>query len=96
MANEISTNTAYVDTGSSEISSDPTRLKGVIITAVGGAAQVILQDNRAVKANVMDVRIPSTDPTLHINLSLSPVMFANGIFVGTLSNAVVTLILERA
>lgn len=95
MANEINTNTAYIDTGSSAITTDPTKLTGITVTPSGGAATIVLQDNQSTKVNVINLTVPSGNPSRFFDLSKTPIMFTNGIFIGTLTTALATLIYER-
>ena len=93
MANAKSGNSVYIDsTGSLE--TDSTVVVGVILTATAANA-VLALTNSAGTVNKLNLRVPTSGDTVHFDFAQSPIHFPAGIAVGTLTNAIATLIYTR-
>ena len=97
MANQRNGNMIYVDTTDSTFSADRVLLSVILLanhaTAVGA---VTLQNNSASPTTLMTLQVdPEIEKTKHFNFADSPLLFPDGIKITTLSNAVITLIIDK-
>lgn len=96
MANEITTNTIHIDTGSSGVTDFPTKVVGIVMTATGSDATFILQENNTAKETKMTLLQQATESSTYIDLTSIPVLFANGVYVSTVTaGGRLTLIYNR-
>lgn len=96
LANEITTNTIHIDTGSSVLTDFPTSVLAIVMTATGGDATFILQENDTAKETKMTLLQQATDSSTFIDLTAIPIMFTNGVYVSTVTaGGRITLIYKR-
>lgn len=97
MANVLSGNSYFVDTGSTSLSTTPTSVVCLIITGHSGNAELILanNDSGASYPTKLDVHVASGD-TKHIDLSSTPMFFPSGIRVVTCTNCTATIIFKAS
>ena len=69
-----------------------TRLRGIILSSSGGAGAVTLQDGNSVTQFQADV--PNGD-VLSYNLAEDGIVFEGGMTISALSNAIVTVIIDK-
>ena len=69
-----------------------TRLRGIILSSSGGAGAVTLQDGNSVTQFQADV--PSGD-VFSYNLAEDGIVFEGGMTISALSNAIVTVIIDK-
>ena len=69
-----------------------TRLRGIILSASGGAGSVTLQDGNSVTQFQADV--PNGD-VFSYNLAEDGIVFEGGMTISALSNAIVTVIIDK-
>lgn len=99
MANVRSANTFYIDTVHSS-SSDDLVIKNIkliylIISATSANAQIVLADATTGDKKV-DLRAATSGSSYYVRFDENPVVFANGIKVATLTNAVATAVIEES
>lgn len=94
MASQLG-NTIYLDSSSDSgfTTSNKVRLKRIVLTATSSNGTIAIKDNGQ-DSLMIDVREPTSGVTRDIDLGRTPILIPNGIKLGTLSNCVVTLILE--
>ncbi len=91
MANARNGNSHYVDaTGVLETSN--CKVAAVTIWASAANAILILTDNAASPVNKVKLGLATAGDTQHYNFTDSPITFPAGLKVGTLTNAIVTII----
>lgn len=99
MANIRSSNTFYIDTqysgASDELAVKNIRVLSVTVAAVAAPAQVILADS-STGTNKLDLRVAVADSTELFDFSDAPVVFPNGIRPKTLTDAIVTCVIEES
>jgi|TARA_R100001126_G_C4833980_1_gene153283 hypothetical protein len=69
-----------------------TRLRGIILSSSGGAGAVTLQDGNSVTQFQADV--PNGD-VFSYNLAEDGIVFEGGMTISALSNAIVTVIIDK-
>ena len=69
-----------------------TRLRGIILSSSGGAGSVTLQDGNSVAQFQADV--PNGD-VFSYNLAEDGIVFEGGMTISALSNAIVTVIIDK-
>ena len=69
-----------------------TRLRGIILSSSGGAGAVTLQDGNSVTQFQADV--PNGD-VFSYNLAEDGILFEGGMTISALSNAIVTVIIDK-
>ena len=69
-----------------------TRLRGIILSSSGGAGSVTLQDGNSVTQFQADV--PNGD-VFPYNLAEDGIVFEGGMTISALSNAIVTVIIDK-
>lgn len=98
MANTRNGNTFYIDTqysaAADELAVKNIRITGVIVTATGASGRVVLGDSSV--ATKLDLRVATSGETMQFYFDVHPVNFSTSIRPTTLSNAVVTCIIEEA
>lgn len=93
MANIRSGNTVYIDaTGAISIEKN-LNVVAVIVTATAASGRIVIQDNASSPQNKMDLRVATSGQSQLFSLVGSEVSFTNGLRIGTLTNAVATIIL---
>lgn len=97
MANAINGNTIYVDTTGSIGLSSPQGvvLSHVIVTATAASAQIVIRDDATSPVNKLDLRVPTSGDSKQYDFSDRPIVFPEGIEIGTVTNAVATLVFSR-
>ena len=95
MANIRSGNTWYIDTASESLEAKNVSLIGIILTASGGPAELVLGDNVSGASYPAKLTLlQPTTTTAHYILDQSPIVFPNGIRVVTATNVKATLIIK--
>ena len=97
MANVRNSNTFYIDTQYSA-ASDELAIKNIkvvyaIVTATAGNGRVVLGDSSV--ATKIDLREATSGATAYFDFSDKPLVFSTSIRPTTLTNAVVTLVIEE-
>lgn len=96
MANANTSTVLYIDTGSSSITTEPTKVIGIIYTATAATASFILQENSNSKETKFRLDLADANTTDYIDLSTTPILFHNGVYAATITDGVITLIYERS
>jgi len=93
MANVITPTTAFVDTtGDLDIRTNRNiKVSYIVMTSTGASALAALQDISG-PTDKMELRIDTTDKSQIFDFSRNPLIFANGVRIGTLTNAKLTLV----
>lgn len=97
MANARSGNTWYIDTTgalSAATSNKKTIVKYIILTPTAASGQIILRNDTSTPTNMLDLRAATSGESKIVDMSEAPMVFSEGINVGTLSNAIATLVVE--
>lgn len=93
MANVRTGNTIYIDsTGVVSIEKN-LNIVAVILTATAASGRIVIQDNASTPQTKMDLRVATSGSSQVFPLVDSEVSLANGLRIGTLTNAVATIIL---
>ena len=79
-------------TGTGSVFGGRTRLRGIILASTGSAGSVTLRDGNAVDQFQVDV--PAGD-VFSYNLAEDGIVFENGMSVQAISNATVTVIIDK-
>ena len=79
-------------TGTGAVFGGRTRLRGIILSSSGGAGSVTLQDGNSVTQFQADV--PNGDVVSYI-LAEDGILFEGGMTISALSNAIVTVIIDK-
>ena len=79
-------------TGTGTVFGGRTRLRGIILSSSGGAGSVTLQDGNSVTQFQADV--PNGD-VFSYNLAEDGILFEGGMTISALSNAIVTVIIDK-
>ena len=79
-------------TGTGAVFGGRTRLRGIILSSSGGAESVTLQDGNSVTQFQADV--PNGD-VFSYNLAEDGILFEGGMTISALSNAIVTVIIDK-
>ena len=79
-------------TGTGAVFGGRTRLRGIILSSSGGAGSVTLQDGNSVTQFQADV--PNGD-VFSYNLAEDGIVFEGGMTISALSNATVTVIIDK-
>ena len=79
-------------TGTGSVFGGRTRLRGIILASTGSAGSVTLRDGNAVDQFQVDV--PAGD-VFSYNLAEDGIVFEGGMSVQTLTNATVTVIIDK-
>ena len=79
-------------TGTGAVFGGRTRLRGIILSSSGGAGSVTLQDGNSVTQFQADV--PNGD-VFSYNLAEDGILFDGGMTISALSNAIVTVIIDK-
>ena len=79
-------------TGTGAVFGGRTRLRGIILSSSGGAGSVTLQDGNSVTQFQADV--PNGD-VFSYNLAEDGIVFEGGMTISALSNAIVTVIIDK-
>jgi hypothetical protein len=79
-------------TGTGAVFGGRTRLRGIILSSSGGAGSVTLQDGNSVTQFQADV--PNGD-VFSYNLAEDGILFEGGMTISALSNAIVTVIIDK-
>ena len=96
MANTRRGNTHYIDTGSSNLDTNLNiRVAYLIVTATAASAVVTLQDVSG-PTTLIDARVATSGDSKIFDFSRNPMVFPGGLRIGTLTNAVATVITSRA
>lgn len=95
MANTPRTNTIYIDTNAEQVYNGRCKVAYIIHTASGANDQIVLRDGDGNTDPLkLSIKNPTANATMTIDLSSSPIIFQDGIYVSTLSaGSVCTLIL---
>jgi hypothetical protein len=100
LANTRNGNTWYVDTqhsaSSDSLAVKGIRVLGVVVTATAANGRIVLSDEQGTPPTKLDLRVATSGDSKHFDFCESPVAFPNGIRPVTLTNAVVTVIIEEA
>ncbi len=91
MANTSSGNCIYVD-ATGDVATETTYLVGLLLTPTAASAVLVLKDKTNAGNTKMDFRAATSGESKTWDLSRTPIRFAEGINIGTLTNAVATLI----
>jgi len=79
-------------TGTGSIFAGRTRLRGIILASTGTAGSVTLQDGNSVTQ--FEVDVPAGD-VFSYNLAEDGILFEGGMTVSAISNATVTVVLDK-
>jgi hypothetical protein len=79
-------------TGTGSVFAGRTRLRGIILASTGSAGSVTLQDGNAVTQ--FEVDVPAGD-VFSYNLAEDGILFEGGMTVSAISNATVTVVLDK-
>jgi hypothetical protein len=93
MANVLNGNTVYVDS-TGTLTSAPTRVHYIILTATGNNSILALQDETT-SANKVNLREVTAGMSQVFDFSANPLYFPTGVKVSTLTNAIVTVIYSK-
>lgn len=91
MANQRSSNTTYVDSTGVLTTDKNVKIAGVILTATAANAVLVLQDSDGA-TNKLNLRLATSGDSQHFDFSQTPIHFANGVKVSTLTNAIATVV----
>jgi hypothetical protein len=91
MANVASTNTIYIDSTGSITSPAQPKVMAVVLTATSANARIVLADD-STSDKKLDLRVATSGSSQVFDFSQSPIFFANGVSVATLTNAIATLV----
>lgn len=98
MANVRNGNTFYIDTQRSSASDDliikNLKVSDVIITVSAAGGLVVLSDVTTTNIK-LSLKVATDEETKHFKFHSSPVVFPNGISATTLTNAVVTCVIQE-
>jgi hypothetical protein len=97
MANAQQGNMAFIDDTTSpvEVSTYPTNVYYIIITATSANMTVDILDNASSPAQVLDLEISSSGDTKQFSFETNPLHFPNGVRVDNLGNGDVTIVYGR-
>lgn len=99
MANVRSGNTFYIDTAHSTSADDllvkNIRAMYVVVTATSANAAVVLAD-ASTSDKKCDLRIATSGNSQLFRFDNAPIVFANGIKVTTLTNAIATIVVDES
>ena len=97
MANVSNGNSIYVDsTGALDVATNLNiKVAYIVMTSTAASAAAQLQDDFGTPVNKIDLRIDTTDKTICYDFAETPITFPNGIRVSTLTNATLTIVLQR-
>lgn len=99
MANVLNGNTWYADTVHSNDSDDLVRKQVlavyVIVTTTGVNARVVLGDSGNNPAPKLDLRVAANGTSQIFRFEAKPVLFPGGIRVLTLTNAVISVVIQN-
>lgn len=97
MANVLSGNSYFVDTGSASLNTTSISIVGILITGSGGNGELVLanNDSGASYPTKMHLHTPS-GTTDFLDLSSTPVFFPSGIRVVTATNCAATIIFKNS
>jgi len=91
MANVVNGNTLYLD-ATGVVTSVPTLVYYVSLTATAASSVLVLQDSGAASANKLSLRVVTSGETQLFDFSRNPIFFPNGLRVGTITNAIATAV----
>lgn len=94
MANTRSGNTYYVDATGDLLTNKGIRVKAIIITPSGANGGIVLKDQVTLSPKGTWT-VPTSSQTTLFDLSESPLVFPNGINVGTVTTATAILVLDE-
>ena len=94
MANVRSNNTHYIDSTGALIDAN-VKVVGITLTATAANA-VLLLKNYADSRSKIDLRVATSGATEFFNFAETPLVFPDGIYVKTLTNAIATLIYNNS
>lgn len=96
MANTLNGNTLYLDTTSSNgLIRKNVKVSYIIFRAALVSDELILKDGSSSGTVKVPLRADTSNQTLFVDLSNSPIVFPNGVYVDTLSaNSVATLVIQ--
>lgn len=92
MANVTSGNVIYVDSTGDLTTDTNKRIAYVSLTATGANGRIVIREVGNSNPIKLDLRVVTSGATQVFDFSRKPVIFATGINVGTLSNAVCSII----
>lgn len=93
MANATSGNVIYVDTTGDLTSDTNKRIAYIALTATGANGRVVVREVDNSNPIKLDLRVVTSGATQIFDFSRKPIVFTTGINIGTLSNAVCSIIL---
>jgi hypothetical protein len=95
MANVRSANSWYVDTASSSLEAKNVAVMGILLTASGGVAELVLADNVSGASYPAKLTLLQTASTSqYYEFINAPLMFPNGIRVVTATNTKATIVIR--
>jgi hypothetical protein len=98
MANTRNANTFYIDTqysvAADELAVKNLKVSDVIITATAANGRIVLTDSSG--GTKVDLRVVTSGETQHFEFHESPLLFPNSIRPTTLSNAIVTCVIQES
>jgi hypothetical protein len=99
VANVRNANTFYIDTQRSTAADDLVvkniKVTDVIVTVSAAGGQVILSDVSTTNVK-LSLKVATDEETKHFKFHASPILFPNGISATTLTNAVVTCVIQES
>lgn len=94
MANERNSNTVYIDSTGDISDTKNSRVVYVLLTATAANAELVLKD-QVTTDNKIDLRLAISGDSKLFRFSDAPLVFPNGINIGTLTNALATLVIRN-
>lgn len=93
MANTTSGNVIYVDSTGNLTTDTNKRIAYVSVTATAANGRIVIRETNNSNPIKLDLRVVTSGTTQVFDFSRKPIVFTTGINVGTLSNAVASIIL---
>jgi len=93
MANVQNSNTIHLDS-TGNIGDNNLKVTYVIITSTGAAPRIILRDGNTANDIKLDIKLLPGNQSGKLNFAEAPIVFPNGVNVGTITNCNVTLIVK--
>lgn len=95
MANVRSGNTHYIDSTGTLTADKNDKVAYVVLTASSANAVILLTDAGSGTRSKIDLRVATAGTTQVFDFSEVPLVFSNGVRVGTLTNAVATIVYTK-
>jgi hypothetical protein len=98
VANTRNANTFYIDTqysvAADALVAKQVKLLGVLVTATAAGGKVVLADHGG-PTTKLDLRVATDESAVFFDFSSCPILFPNGIRPTTLTDAIVTCIIQE-